>query len=126
MKAQTRPIFDPARLELLKPYQDENGRSLDLAIAESFLATTPAAVDKLKVSALTSDGKTFQRQAHTLKSTCAAVGADDLAFQFEQMEAKSEKPERLLEQIRHAEENLEALRPLLQNYIRAAGWRKHG
>lgn len=126
MSSNPRPIFDPARLELLKPYQDEAGRGLDLAIAESFLASTPGDIGKLKMSALSGDSKTFQRQAHTLKSTCAAVGADELAHHFEMMENGFENPQDWLKEIPVAEKQFETLKPILQNYISGVDWRKHG
>ena len=58
-------------------------------IINTFLEDSIIRIDELSESLNTGDSQTFHRAAHTLKSGCATVGAENLSHEFLQLEKQS-------------------------------------
>ncbi len=107
--------FDSKRMDMLKGYQDENGQDLRIALIETYLGTTPATLKELN-EFVDQDLERFQRAAHSLKSSTAAVGGERLAQIFEYLENQPTTLEQRQQLVAGCEEEFENLKKILLQY----------
>jgi HPt (histidine-containing phosphotransfer) domain-containing protein len=68
----------------------EEGKVFVIEIIDTLLEDFPRSFEQLDESLIENDFVTFQRAAHTLKSSCATVGANELADKFLELELSGE------------------------------------
>jgi len=82
----TRPI-DVSRLDDLRMLSDEKGPDLLLELISIFLDDTPAQLMELAHAIATSNAESVMHHGHSLKSSCAQLGALQLSELCRQLEA---------------------------------------
>jgi CheY-like chemotaxis protein len=113
-------IFDIARLELLKAYKDDHGIDLRISLIDTYLQTTPMAIANLEKSS-ESDVDQFQKIAHTLKSSTAALGGVRLSAIFEYLENQKLSLEQRRELMQAVSSEFILLKDGLMNYQKSLG-----
>jgi HPt (histidine-containing phosphotransfer) domain-containing protein len=79
------PIDAATFAELLETVGDD--REFLAELVETYLADSPGVFDELRAAIVSDDAPTARRAAHTLKSTSASFGANDLAARCREIEA---------------------------------------
>ncbi len=69
----------------------EEGKEFVIEIIDIFLDDAPNQFEQLDKSLVENDSVTFRRAAHTLKTGCATVGADNLSRKVLDLESSGEK-----------------------------------
>jgi len=81
------PINDAALAELLETVGGD--RAFLAELVETYLTDSPGLFAELRAAIAADDAATARRAAHTLKSTSASFGADDLAARCRDIEASA-------------------------------------
>ena len=81
------PINDATLAELLETVGGD--RAFLAELVETYLADSPGLFAELRGAIAADDAATARRAAHTLKSTSASFGADDLAARCREIEASA-------------------------------------
>ena len=109
-----------------KEWADEYGENFLVELIDVYLKDTPSRVTQLHQALDGGDSETFVREAHTLKSSSANVGAMGLSALAKEMEiaGRSGKIERLANEVKRFEEEfslvkatLEALRGAPEKFV---------
>ena len=82
------PVIDASVLEMLKLLGGDDEPQLFVELIDLFITDAKQLVDALQRALETGDVKLLERTAHTLKSSCANVGAmqmSKLCFELEQL-----------------------------------------
>ena len=82
-------IFDQAVLDRIRSLDSRNGSNVLEKIIEIFLHTAPESLDKLRTAIEAADSDTIRRAAHSLKSSCANMGATNLTNQLQELESRA-------------------------------------
>lgn len=72
-------MLNPVVIEELKSLPADDGGDLFTQFAKMFLEAYPKHLDQIQCFLDSSDFKSLEREAHTLKSVCANLGATELA-----------------------------------------------
>jgi HPt (histidine-containing phosphotransfer) domain-containing protein len=86
MSESPRPVLDAEVIENLKLLGGDDDPALFRDLVEIFLKETPALIAKLEDALGRGDAHALERAAHSLKSSCANLGALTLSAQFKEME----------------------------------------
>jgi len=70
------PVIDSPRLMTLRDLQEPDEADVILELVDSFVTDTTRRLVLLHEAAATGDVKTIAHEAHTLKGSAAALGAD--------------------------------------------------
>lgn len=114
-------IFDKA-----KEWMDDYGEDFLIELIDVYLDDTPARLTQLQRALDNGDAETLSREAHTLKSSSANVGAMTLSAMAQRIEhaGRAGKAESLVAEVRHiltifaqVKATLQALRHAPGEYI---------
>lgn len=108
--------FNPAPLESLKPYQDDQGLPLIISLIQSFLSYASSELEQLSFCAET-DPRAFIRLAHTLKSAAAALGGIEMASILADLEIRELSSVERKFGAQRAHESFQSLKIFLMEYI---------
>jgi HPt (histidine-containing phosphotransfer) domain-containing protein len=86
MSDLTRIVLDPEVIENLKLLGGDDDPALFRDLVDIFVKETPTLISKLEQALQSGDAHALERAAHSLKSSCANLGALTLAAQFKDME----------------------------------------
>ncbi len=109
--------FDPTRLDMYQTYKDESGQDLRVTLIHSYLETTPIELENLKKSSA-QDPASFERIAHTLKSSSAAVGGVLIAGDFQALESGNVSVDQMPERLKLVESEFNELKVSLEDYLK--------
>ena len=109
--------FDPEKLDALKEYRDENDQDLRISIVKTYFEETKKLLADLKK---TQDAKNLSHIAHSLKSSTAAVGGDELSVLFAALEAGKFNEVERSQAIQKAEKLFTELQGNLNQYLKKA------
>lgn len=72
------PVLDPAALDQLRALQRPGRPNLIERVIKLFRVDAPARLEALKLALAQEDWDSFRREAHTLKSSAANIGANHM------------------------------------------------
>jgi HPt (histidine-containing phosphotransfer) domain-containing protein len=84
-------VLDMRVIQDLRDLGGEDDPGLLLELIDMFLADAPTRMAEIDASLKNGDVKTLERAAHTLKSSCANIGAMGLSALCKQMEEHARK-----------------------------------
>ncbi|EXI80614.1 MAG: Signal transduction histidine-protein kinase BarA [Candidatus Accumulibacter appositus] len=100
--SDTQEPINRRALDAIRQLPGPNSTTLLNKVITAYLLDTPARLTRLRAAADAGDAKTLNREAHTLKSSSANVGAERLAALCAELEALARK------------ESVDGARPLLE------------
>ncbi len=71
-------VIDPAALDVLRELQDADDPNMLKDLIVMFLDSTPERMKKIKAAIESQESKSLLLEAHTLKSSCANLGANPM------------------------------------------------
>jgi HPt (histidine-containing phosphotransfer) domain-containing protein len=71
-------VLDPAAVQQLRALDSESGGGLVAELLELFEKGTPERVQRMREALASGDAKVVEREAHSLKGSCGALGAVEL------------------------------------------------
>ena len=80
------PTLNLAVLDELRALQGSGPEDLLTMLVEYFLRDTPSRLASMKTAAVQKDAKALERVAHTMKSSCASLGAVPMSELCAQLE----------------------------------------
>jgi HPt (histidine-containing phosphotransfer) domain-containing protein len=86
-KAEPQSVIDQKVLDNIRALQEEGKEDLLNKIITIFLNDSPERLEELRKAVNSGDAPSINRIAHTLKSSCANLGAMNLSSHFKEMEA---------------------------------------
>lgn len=106
-----------------KEWTDEYGEEFLLELIDVYLADTPNRIAQLRQALDGGDTETLVREAHTLKSSSANVGAMGLSVLAKEMEASGRRGilERMTSDVREFEEQFAYVKTTLETIRQSAG-----
>jgi signal transduction histidine kinase/DNA-binding response OmpR family regulator/HPt (histidine-containing phosphotransfer) domain-containing protein len=81
------PVLDPKALQAIRALDPARGDAVVARVVDSWLRSTPGSVGRMRDAAAVGDLETLHREAHSLKSSSASVGAMRLSGLAREMEA---------------------------------------
>ncbi|HEY2294982.1 MAG TPA: ATP-binding protein, partial [Thermoanaerobaculia bacterium] len=108
--------FDPQYIDQLRQLQDRSGRELVSPVIDRFLAEAPLRLAELRRALAARDDHNLVFVAHTFKSSCAQLGARQLAEICRDLETRGRKVEwsGMEEILGHLQSEIEHLAPRLR------------
>ncbi len=82
------PVYDPSVLAALPMVADGSAPHYAQELMDMFIGSVPATLSQIEKATADPDPKQLQRAVHTLKSTCASVGAMEMAALAEAHESR--------------------------------------
>lgn len=86
MSDSPRSVLDPEVIENLKHLGGDEDPALFRDLVDIFLKETPALIARVEDALSRGDAQALERAAHSLKSSCANLGALTLSAQFKEIE----------------------------------------
>nr|CRH04620.1 putative Histidine kinase [Candidatus Magnetococcus massalia] len=106
--------IDPKALQQLRELQAPGQPSILPRMIDMLMEQAPTAFSTIRQAAAEKSITPIRRVAHTLKSSCATLGALELAAVCRRIEESAERPEMVLERLDEAEQIFKSLRQPLQ------------
>lgn len=118
------PELDPAALNAIRALSDSRGNSLVGRVVRAFLDDYPLRMRLLKDGLAAQDAESVRKLAHSLKSSCANVGAMQMVAIFKALEAQAKANERMEAPLGELEAVMERITPVLEQLVQQ-GERDH-
>lgn len=96
------PLLNPVLLDQIRSLDASNGHELVNKILCAFLESADKYIQSLDQAFNDKDIETIRKTAHTLKSSSANIGAEELSTIFKQIEAYSKDGELALAESLHS------------------------
>jgi len=111
-------ILDPAALAAIRALSDSRGNALVARVAQAFLDDYPVRMSLLKAGLAAQDAECVRKLAHMLKSSCANIGATQMAVIFKALETQAKAEESMDAPLRELEAVMEKMTPVLEQLVR--------